>query len=90
MCNFSCIYGFETLVKASASKYHTFSDLSSISVLTLYLSLLQNPYDRLCSLVVRVPGYRSGGPGSIDVATRFSLRSRSGTGSLSIQPREYN
>jgi hypothetical protein len=28
--------------------------------------------DRLCSLVVRVPGYRSRGPGSIPGATRFS------------------
>jgi hypothetical protein len=29
-------------------------------------------HDRLCSLVVRVPGYRSKGPGSISGATRFS------------------
>jgi hypothetical protein len=28
--------------------------------------------DRLCVLVGRVPGYRSGGPGSIPVATKFS------------------
>jgi hypothetical protein len=28
--------------------------------------------DRLCGLVVTVPGYRSGGPGSIPSATRFS------------------
>jgi hypothetical protein len=28
--------------------------------------------DRLCGLVVRVPGYRSRGPGSIPGATRFS------------------
>jgi hypothetical protein len=28
--------------------------------------------DRLCGLVVRVPGYRSRGPGSIPYATRFS------------------
>jgi hypothetical protein len=27
---------------------------------------------RLCGLVVRVPGYRSRGPGSISVATRYS------------------
>jgi hypothetical protein len=26
--------------------------------------------DRLCGLVVRVPGYRSGGPGSIPVTTK--------------------
>jgi hypothetical protein len=35
--------------------------------------------DRLCGLVVRVLGYRSGGPGSIP-----------GTGTGSTQPREYN
>jgi hypothetical protein len=29
-------------------------------------------WDRLCGLVVRVPGYRSRGPGSIPSATRFS------------------
>jgi hypothetical protein len=28
--------------------------------------------DRLCGLVVRVPDYRSRGPGSIPSATRFS------------------
>jgi hypothetical protein len=28
--------------------------------------------DRLCGLVVRVPGYRSRGPGSITGAIRFS------------------
>jgi hypothetical protein len=29
-------------------------------------------FDRLCGLVVRVPGYRSRGPGSIPGTTRFS------------------
>jgi hypothetical protein len=28
--------------------------------------------DRLCDIAVRVPGYRSRGPGSIPGATRFS------------------
>jgi hypothetical protein len=28
--------------------------------------------DRLCSLVFRIPGYRSRGPGSIPGATKFS------------------
>jgi hypothetical protein len=32
--------------------------------------------DRLCGLVVRVLGYRSGGPGSIPGTTRFSLKKR--------------
>jgi hypothetical protein len=54
-----------------------------------------NPYfhfpyvftDRLCGLVVRVLGYRSGGPGSIPGTTRFSEKKKkenssgSGTGS---------
>jgi hypothetical protein len=34
-----------------------------------YSSLYQN-YDRLCGLVVRVLGYRSGGPGSIPGTTK--------------------
>jgi hypothetical protein len=42
--------------------------------------------DRLCGLVVRVPGYRSGGPGSIP--GHYKKSSGSGTGST--QPREYN
>jgi hypothetical protein len=45
--------------------------------------------DRLCGLMVRVPGYRSRGPGSISGATRFFLRS-SGSGMGSTQPREDN
>jgi hypothetical protein len=32
--------------------------------------------DRLCGLVVRVLGYRSGGPGSIPGTTRFSLKNK--------------
>jgi hypothetical protein len=34
--------------------------------------ILCAPEDRLCGLVVRVPGYRYRGPGSILGATRFS------------------
>jgi hypothetical protein len=41
--------------------------------------------DRLCGLVVRVLGYRSGGPGSIPGTTRIKKSSGSGTGST--QPR---
>jgi hypothetical protein len=33
---------------------------------------LVSTIDRLCGLVVRVPGYRSRGPGLIFGATRFS------------------
>jgi hypothetical protein len=50
--------------------------------------------DRLCGLVVRVLGYRSGGPGSIPGSTRFSEKNKtkensSGSGTGSTQPREY-
>jgi hypothetical protein len=48
--------------------------------------------DRLCGLVVRVLGYRSGGPGSIPGTTRFSGKKgkkSSGSGTGSTQPREY-
>jgi hypothetical protein len=43
--------------------------------------------DRLCGLVVRVLGYRSGDPGSNPGTTKKKC-SRSGTGST--QPRDYN
>jgi hypothetical protein len=46
---------------------------------------LFNDPDRLCGLVVRVLGYRSGGPGSIPGTTKSS-----GSGTGSTQPREYN
>jgi hypothetical protein len=36
------------------------------------LAILRNIYDHLCGLVVRVPDYRSRGPGSIPGPTRFS------------------
>jgi hypothetical protein len=43
--------------------------------------------DHLCGLVVRVLGYRSGGPGSIPGTAR---KKGSGSGTGSTQPREYN
>jgi hypothetical protein len=42
---------------------------------------------RLCGLVVRVLGSRSGGPGSILGTT---IKKNSGSGTESTQPREYN
>jgi hypothetical protein len=36
------------------------------------IKIIQFEYDRLCGLVVRVPGYRSTSPDSIPGATRFS------------------
>jgi hypothetical protein len=44
-------------------------------------------WDRLCGLVFRVLGYRSGGPGSIP-GTTSKKSSVSGTGST--QPQDYN
>jgi hypothetical protein len=43
--------------------------------------------DRLCGLVVRVLGYRSGGARSIPGTTK---KKSSGSGTVSTQPREYN
>jgi hypothetical protein len=40
--------------------------------------------DRLCGLVIKVLGYRSGGPGSILGTTRKKI---SGSGTVSTQPR---
>jgi hypothetical protein len=37
-----------------------------------YLQTIEKNEDRLCGLVVIVPGYRSRGPGSIPGATTFS------------------
>jgi hypothetical protein len=37
------------------------------------LSISYNFHDRLCGLVVRVLGYRSGGPGSIPGTTRNKI-----------------
>jgi hypothetical protein len=53
----------------------------------LFFLLLLIVVDRLCGLVVRVLGYRSGSTGSIPGTTR-KKSSESGTGST--QPRECN
>jgi hypothetical protein len=44
----------------------------SCEVRTEFIYIMQKKVDRLCGLVVRVPGYRSSGTGSIPGATRFS------------------
>jgi hypothetical protein len=45
-------------------------------VLNIELKVL---FDRLCGLVVRVLGYRPGGPGSIPSSTRFSKKKKEKT-----------
>jgi hypothetical protein len=52
-----------------------------------FYNMFGNFLDRLCGLVVRVLGYRSGGPGSIPGTAK---KKSSGSGTGSIQPREYN
>jgi hypothetical protein len=50
--------------------------------------------DRLCGLVDKVLGYRSGGPGSIPGTTRFSEEKKKKKTVVGLergpQPREYN
>jgi hypothetical protein len=47
-----------------------------LKLLTVLRFVSCNLIDRLCGLVVRVLGYRSGGPGSIPGTTRFSKKKR--------------
>jgi hypothetical protein len=44
----------------------------SVSIVRLLTKATEFSFDCLCGLVVRVPRYRSRGPGSIPVATGFS------------------
>jgi hypothetical protein len=53
-----------------------------------FLFTMRTASDRLCGLVVRVLGYRSGGPGSIP-GTNRKKKKISGSGTGSTQPREY-
>jgi hypothetical protein len=55
--------------------------------LFIYKISVSYKIDRLCDLVDRVLGYRSGGPGSIPGTTR---KKSSGSWTGSTQPREYN
>jgi hypothetical protein len=73
-------------------------NISFLYILYIYLYILYIFYvlvlmlcltatrDRLCGPVVRVLGYRSGGPGSIPETTR---KKSCGSGTGSTQPREY-
>jgi hypothetical protein len=61
-------------------------------ILLKWLGILMqyNDCDRLCGLVIRVPGYRSRGLGSILGATTFSQKSGTGFTTSSIQLRSYS
>jgi hypothetical protein len=52
-----------------ASEIHKLSSLH-LTKLPTYFNLVYLNKDRLCGLVVRVFGYRSGGPGSIPGTAR--------------------
>jgi hypothetical protein len=58
-----------------------------IIIIIIIISSSSSSSDRLCGLVVRVLGYRFGGPGSIPGTTR---KKSNGSGTGSTQPREYN
>jgi hypothetical protein len=71
---------------------HTHSFSLKAVTMECHLGNLGINGDRLYGLVVRVLGYRSGGPGSIPGTTRFSEKKEnsSGSGSGSTHPREYS
>jgi hypothetical protein len=66
---------------------HGCLDVYVLFIMHVHIKPLDTVFDRLCGLVVRVLGYRSGGPGSIPGTIR-KKSSVSGTGST--QSREYN
>jgi hypothetical protein len=74
--NLAYIFVFQRILSISYTS--CFENVFSRSIILLYLVILITfreaceLLDRLCGLVLRVPGYRSRGPGSIPGATRFS------------------
>jgi hypothetical protein len=58
------------------SCYHQWFSTQSNIVLSIFCTRYKVKSDRLCGLVVRVLGYRSGGPGSIPGTTRFSRKKK--------------
>jgi hypothetical protein len=60
---------------------------SPTQILRLGVQLQSEGRDRLCCLLVRVLGYRYGGPGSIPGTT---MKKISGSVTGFTQPREYN
>jgi hypothetical protein len=70
--------------------YYNFLILEGLCKKRYYILFRNFFYDHLCGLVVRVLGYRSGGPGSIPGTTRKKKKKSSGSGTGSTQSREYN
>jgi hypothetical protein len=58
--------------------------VSTFQKIDYYLIPIYANIDRLCGLVVRVPGYRSRGPGSIPGSTRFPGKLAMERGPLSL------
>jgi hypothetical protein len=71
---------FKALKKSVESRSVFLRNIDFINALCLL--------DRLCGIVIRVPGYRPGGPRFDSRALQEKKSSGSGTGST--QPREYN
>jgi hypothetical protein len=61
---------------------------NELSVPIKYWDVLEQ-LDRLCGLVVRVPGFRARGPSSIPGATRFTTEEPLGRKSSCSENREY-
>jgi hypothetical protein len=79
---------FQFYLQSEKQKSKVDGDDSHVVLGQIFFHYLDMKRDRLCGLVVRVLGFRSGGPGSIPATTRKKKSSGSGTGST--QPREYN
>jgi hypothetical protein len=78
------------------AQHHINKEIYAVSVAFPLLCIYIYIYDRLCGLVVRVLGYRFGGPGFDSQALQdFSTKKKkrktsSGSGTGFTQPREYN
>jgi hypothetical protein len=81
------LWVFECKVRSSSDMAPVISTLRLPRNVIKVFAYVTMPLDCLCCLVVTVLGYRSEGPGSIPGTTK---KKRSGSGTGSTQPREYN